>query len=312
MKYDRQIQIGALQSQLQAENRVFDITIIALERLEEMLNREKNAQKLVQTAKDTERDLHDGTQSLPTRDRCFRELCLHCENLHITSYYDDKEVFNIAAEAFINDLLAWYAGREFLDFYDEVDTCIIPILAALTQNYNVLKTKSGDLCNSAFDIFQNYIYESPITERSSERGYEETKAGVEAWILGQHYASIPMESYEGYTTTHIRGDVLDGYKRIITALTIMFQTSEPAKFFYQVIKNYIPDIPAQFPDINEEEIDKLYERKKEGFEPEMPNEIAQMNADIYPLLDKAVKDVLEKHNVDFSEINITINIAIKK
>lgn len=304
---NKQRQIGGIQTQLQSENRVFDITIIALERLEQLLNAERNAQSLKQTAIGSERDMHPEGRD---RESYFLEPALQCNNLYMAARYDDPEVFDIAAESFLKDLLEWYAGRELLDYYDEVDACVIPIIAAITRSSDALASLG---CGTVFDVFQKYVMTTPIDKKSSDDGYEQTREGVTAWILGQHYAGKPMDLPEGFILPHKRGNVLDGYKRIITAMTIMFDNIAPAKVFYQIIKRHLPEVSQQYPDINEAEIEKLYLRKSQGFPIESKNSnISEINADIYPLLDKAVKDVLAKNNMDFSEINIAINITIKK
>ena len=307
---NKQRQIGGIQAQLQSENRVFDITIIALERLEQFLNTERKVQTLAQTATGSSRDMHDDSQNAPERESYFLEPALQCNNLYMAARYDDPEVFDIAAESFLKDLLEWYAGRELLDYYDEVDACVIPIIAAITRSSDALASLG---CGSVFDVFQKYVMTTPIMKVSSEDGYEQTREGVTAWILGQHYAGKPMDLPEGFIVPHKRGNVLDGYKRLITAMTIMFDNIAPAKVFYQIIKRHLPEVSQQYPDINEAEIEKLYLRKSQGFPVEPKNSnISEISADIYPLLDKAVKDVLAKNNMDFSEINIAINIAIKK
>jgi len=306
----KQRQIGPIQTQLQSENRVFDITIIALERLEKLLNDERKTQSLMQTALGSDRDMHNDSQNNRNRESYFLEPAFQCANLYMTAQYDNPEVFDIAAEAFLKDLLEWYAGRELLEYYDEVDACVVPIVVALTRSSNLIKSLG---CESILEVFQKYVDQISLEKKSSEDGYNQTKDGVEAWILGQHYASKPMELPEGYIISHKRGDVLDGYKRIISAMTIMFDDSLPAKIFYQIISQYLPKISQQYPNINEVEIEKLYQRKYQGFSNETKNvDITCVNADIYPLLENAVKNVLEKHNVDFSEINIALNISIKK
>lgn len=308
--YNKQKQIGSIVAQLQSENRVFDNMIIALERLEGLLNAERNVQSLQQTAMDSERDIHDDSLGSRDRETYFLEPSLHCTTLYMTAGYEDPEVFSIASESFLKDLMEWYAGRELLEYYDEVDACVVPIVAALARSSEMMTALD---CESVFDVYQKYVMEVSLEKKSSDDGYNQAKEGVEAWILGQHYAGKPMEFPEGYVLSHKRGDVQDGYKRIITALTVLFESSAPAKMFYKIINQHLPEVAQQYPDINEDGIDKLYQRKSQGFPEEEKRKLfPSVNSDIYPMLDRAVKDVLEKHGVDFSRVDITINITVNK
>lgn len=255
-------QIGGIQTQLQSEDNNFHRTIIALERLERFLNseRERSASELKLTAVGTDRDYHDDVKHVPTRDSYFMELALQCNTLYMTAHYDDSEVFRIAVESFMKDLLEWYAGRYLLDYYDEVDASVIPIIVAITYE-----------SNNVSEIFQKYVYTIPSVERTQEEKYIMVKEGVEAWLLGRHYAEVsannsPIQTgNESYVTPHVRGTALDGYKRIIAALTTSFDTSAPVKMFYKMVNKYLPGITKQISDINEEAIDELYEKKAHGF-----------------------------------------------
>ena len=120
---------------------------------------------------------------------------------------------------------------------------------------------------------------------------------------------------ESYVTPHVRGTALDGYKRIIAALTTSFDTSAPVKMFYKMVNKYLPDITKQISNINEEAIDELYERKAQGFVTEIKcsepkNETrAESHKDLdqlYPLLYEKVKEILDAHNIKYSEINIDV------
>ena len=304
---NKQRQIGGIQTQLQQENLVFNNVIYTLECLEYVANAERNVRALPQTVTESSLGFSNNHQSTTDWESCLNQMLLQCTTLHYTSIYDDEEVFNIAVEAFLKDILEWYAGRELLDFYDVIDACIIPITAALRA------TGELEMGSNITELFEKYVYKFPNKERTKEEGYNEVKAGVEAWILGQHYAAKPKEQPRELITTHERGTATDGYKRIITALTVLFDNSEPAKTFCRVVNRYLPNVAQQYPDINEGEIEKLYQRKTQGLQVESESAyVSKVDADIYPLLYKAVKDVLEKNNVEFSEINIAINIMIKK
>jgi len=303
---DKKEQIGGIQTQLQSEDNNFHRTIIALERLERFLNSERglNNSELKSTAIGTSRDFHDDAKNTPTRESYFMELSIQCSTLYIAAHYDDKEVFETAVEAFMKDLLEWYAGRELLDYYDEVDACVIPIMVALTYQSNNID-----------EIFQKYVYAIPTVEQSHEEKYQAIKTGVESWLLGKHLAEESLKqpqslsNQEGYITSHIRGNAVDGYKRVISALTTMFDTSAPSKMLYKMVDKYLPYIVQQFPSVNEETIDDLYEKKAKGFVPiTTENDVEESSAlsKIYPLLYNAVISILDEHSVKYSEINIEV------
>lgn len=298
----KQEQIAGLQTQLQSEDNNFHRTLIALERLEMFLNKNRGTEVLKQTAIGTTRDLHDDTKNPPTYESYILELSLQCNTLFLAASYDDKEIFNTAVEAFMNDLLEWYAGRELLDFYNEVDASVIPIIVAITRSANVL------------EVFEKYVSPVSLEKKSSEDGYIQTKSGVEAWILGQHFVKKQLveQQNEGYITSHKRGEAIDGYKRVIKALCVMCNDSAPVKMFYKLVNQYLPHVTQQFPDTNEESIDNLFEKKSTGFVEIQESNIEPVSTStIYPLLQDAVKEILEKHHIKYSDINIEIKINIE-
>lgn len=303
---DKKEQIGGIQTQLQSEDNIFHRTIIALERLERFLNIERgfSGDSLKHTAIGTSRDFHDDSKYVPTRDSYFMELSIQCSTLYVAAHYEDKEVFITAVEAFMKDLLEWYAGRELLDYYDEVDASVIPIMVALTYQSNNID-----------EIFQKYVYTTPTVEQSHEEKYQAIKTGVESWLLGKHLAEESLKqpllqsNKDGYITSHIRGNAVDGYKRVISALTTMFDTSAPTKMLYKMVDKYLPYVVQQIPNVNEETIDDLYEKKAKGFAVssiESDIEESSSLSGIYPLLYDAVKNILDEHSVKYSEISIEV------
>lgn len=257
----KQKQIGGIQEQFQAEDNIFHRTIVALERLENFLNEEHGAKKLVQTAVGTTRDRHDDTKNIPTRDSYFMELLLQCNALPITTVYDDNEVSKLAKELFIKDLFQWYAGRFLLDYYDEIDACIIPIMYALTSN-------KDEIINS----YQKYIYKIPILEQSNEEKYNMIKRGMEALILGKAtVAEDVLETKSGYITNHFRGEAIDGYKRVITALTTLVDDKKEIELIYDTVKEYLPCIIKQTPNINKTTIEVAYSLRSELLKKEIDN-----------------------------------------
>lgn len=306
---ERGSQIGGLQEQLQSEDNVFHRTIIALERLERFLCKDNDKLKI--TAIGTSRDLHDDKKNIPTNDSYYMELSIQCGMLYIAANYENKEVFDVAVEAFMNDLLEWYAGRQLLESYDEVDACVIPIIMALSYKSNNID-----------EIFQEYVYSFPKIEMSDDEKYQMVKSGMEKWLIARHImqenlSENNMLESTGLITTHSRGKAVEGYKRIISALSSRFDTSAPLKMFYKMIKEYLPQITQMMPNINEDSIDELYANKKmlaeglnNGNQEDLNKEIhdktsIEMNK-IYQLLDKVVTDILEAHDIEFSEVKIEI------
>lgn len=244
-----------LQAILQAEDDAFHRTIVALERLEtHLLPDGQDFSNIRQTAVGTSRDLHD--YSMPVADDImyYLELQLDCKALYMCAHYDNPEMFKVAVESFMKDLLEWYGGRSLLPFYDAVDSAIIPLMVALSY-------KSDEID----ELFEKYVNKTPsISQFSTEDKYQAVNEGMNAFIKGQHKYeeerknSAPDADSE-LITAHYRGSALDGYKRIIAALSYLCDTSAPLKLFVKMAKQYLPDVAAQMPAINEEAIDRMYD-----------------------------------------------------
>ena len=322
-KEQKRKKIEVIQKLIQDEDEQFDVTIMALEKLEFLLVKEKSTKKeLALTAMGTERDKNPELRSV---NGAFKELKLQCTSLNICAVYEENEVFELAVQYFMKKLYEWYAGREILEFYDEVDCAIIPIMYAL------LNKDLKDL-NSEFE---KYVYKAPANENESVNDkYEATRAGLEAWILAQHYFSISQKEKKEndlndgeMIISHKRGEAVDGYIRIMKALTTMFYNSAPAKFVYQMTAKFLPEIVESIPHINEEYIESFYEKKQE----EINNDILEASSvsgiekyvdktnkdeDIYinkynketilPILQEVVKLKLEENKVEYNEIIIEI------
>lgn len=249
-----------VQKLLQDENEVFDITIIALERLEALLIAEKGKIldcDLISTAMGTERDLHSQQRSIKG---AFEELNLQCAALKFESSYDEKEVFDMAVQLFMKNLFEWYAGRERLGFFDEVDSAVIPILYSLI-NKDLSDVKS---------VFEKFVYKAPVDDNQSlNEKSESTRAGVEAWILAQERLKKMQKEIDTDVNddnaelifSHKRGDVVNGYIHIMKALTAMYYVSAPAKLVYNVVAKYLPEVVDSAPHINESYIDEFFDKK---------------------------------------------------
>ena len=242
---------------LESEDDIFHRIIIALERLERFLNSERglSGSELKLTAVGTERDLHDDVKNVPTRETYFYEILLQCLCLSIAAVpYEDGDVFETAVESFMTDLLEWYAGRELLEHYDEVDASVIPIVLVLTDQING---------NNPDEMLRKYFYNIPLADRSNEEKCRIIKTEVEGWFdVRWLWRPTPIHlDKSGDITSHRRGNAVDGYKRVLLALIILFDTSEPAKMLYSIVKNYLPQIAQQVPNFNEEAIERAYEMR---------------------------------------------------
>lgn len=245
-----------IQKTLQMEDDAFHRNIVALERLEAYLNHvNKRHVNLLQTAVGTDRDHHpDDLES--TEEMYYLELQLACKGLYMCASYPDAEVFNIAVEAFMKDLLEWYGGRSLLDYYDPVEAVVIPMMAALSHTSKEIDS-----------LFETYVYKaSELSQATVEEKYDAMQSGVNAWLKAQHILehevkteNVSME--DELITSHQRGSAIDGYKRIIAALTNLFEESAPLKIFVKMVRQYLPQIANQLPSITEETIDQMYEQK---------------------------------------------------
>lgn len=241
---------------VQDENDVFDIAIIALERLETLLLAQRGYDgSLESTAMGSERDLH---QKQRTLHGAFEELLLQCHALNNCSAYDEKEIFNVAAELFMGNLMEWYAGRKNLEFFDEVDSAVIPLL------YSLIDSKSTKIT----EIYNDCVYDTTIKgEESLDEKHAKVKSGFDAWIKAQEYfAKLQAKKVElnqkAVITSHKRGEAVDGYIRIIKALTSTQSKSAPAKLVYRLVAQYLPDVVESVPHLNEEYIEGYYEKKE--------------------------------------------------
>ena len=243
---------------VQDENDVFDIAIIALERLEALLLAQRGYNdSLMSTAMGSERDLHQKQRSIHAT---FKELLLQCQALNNCSAYDEKEIFNIAAELFMGNLMEWYAGRKNLEFFDEVDSAVIPLLFSLIDSDPQKIT----------EIFNDCVYDTTVKEEESlDEKHTKVKRGFDAWIKAQEYfAELQAKKIElnqkAVIISHKRGEAVDGYIRIIKALTSTQAKSAPVKLVYRLVAQYLPDLIESVPHLNEEFIERYYEKESQN------------------------------------------------
>ena len=290
--------------ELQMLDDVFHRTVIALERLEAFLLSEKKGgvpTALQQTAVGTSRDLHDDEKNYRDKESYFDELALDCMALFKAAKIEDESVFVPTVESFLEDILTWYAGRDGVE-YDEVDACIIPLIVAVSRQ--VRTTRELD------EVYEKYVYKTEIREQSLENNYNSVKEGMAAWMLASDEAMRPTyNSHHDETvgfTKHTRGDVLTGYKHIISYL-ITKENALPVKLFLRTIQKYLPDLSAQLPQVTEENIDKFFSTRHDEVKETSMNTLPEKSVDsLMPIIQEAVKDILDREKISYSTIEIII------
>ncbi|MBR4298589.1 MAG: hypothetical protein IKT59_02645 [Bacteroidales bacterium] len=248
--------MGGIEIMLKSEDVVFDRVICTLEKLEDILIVERNckSESLIHTVIGSCRDFHDDSNNSATSEMLLEELLLQCHCLDFVADYEDTDIFNTAVTVYMKALLEWYAGRTSLSYYDEVDSSVIPIMLVLHRRISLFQLN---------DIFQAYVHSIPTIEHLHDERFQIFKAEVEEWIYGRRtWMPIPVLSKnEDVITSHRRGNAVDGYKRIMSSIIILSDTSSPAKILYKIVDNYLPQVAQQVSHINEETIDRAYEMR---------------------------------------------------
>lgn len=282
-----------IQAMLQAEDDAFHRTIVSLERLESHLLPSNLAYpQLKKTAAGSSRDYHDNSIPVADESMYYLELQLDCKGLYMCAHYDNPDVFKIAVESFLKDLLEWYGGRSLLEFYDAVDTAIIPLLTAITYKSNQID-----------ELFEKYVYETPILSTDSTEGkYQAVSEGINAWLKGEHIYEHESKEATEFVTSHFRGSALDGYKRIIAALSHVCESSAPLKMFVKMVNEYLPSVSSQLPNITEAAIDKMYDRRNCPDESHVANTSFQQTTELFDIDFSPDNDVnINHHEEEVSE-----------
>lgn len=245
-----------IQQQLKLTDDVFHRLIVALERYEAYIEKQRTGEEknsLVQTAMHSSRDEHDYTLT-PTGEVLYRELRLQCVSLNVETVYDDDEISKISNQLFLEDLLEWYGGREDSIPYNEIDAFAYPIICSVCQ-----LAKSPEEVKT---ITENYIRVLPQIEKTGE----EIMNGLAAWIKGadrvQHSMEKNKEEDDDIITSHRRGNAIDGYYRLFASFIYLFDDVAPAKNLCKIVTDFIPDLASSCKSVNPTAADELYERKK--------------------------------------------------
>lgn len=288
---DKQKQISIVR-EIQMEDDVFHRVITALERLETYLYGKKSIE-LKQTAIGDGKDHHKENVVSQDEEYYFLELKLQCQALSLNAKYDDKEIFTNAVKMFTENILEWYAGRKELDFYDKVDACIVPIMGAISNG-------SSDV----FGDFDKYVSKvRDMNDLSLEEKHQSIMEGIRGIISGEHELINELEKKgngddnDEIITRHYRGDVLDGYKRIVLALSSLYVDSAPLKLFYKLMKEYLPEVVGKMPNINLESIDNYFQKGDEPT-PNIPFEKMDDSVSIHASKDINIEDTLQAKDLN--------------
>lgn len=291
---------GQIQTKLRFFDNAFHRVIICLERLELFLEVERlggNKPNLKQTAMNTDRDLHDDVENTPSRERHLSELELQCMTLNVQSKsLIGEEEHDATIKYFYKDLLEWYGGRSEQMPYNEVESAIIPIMLVLNHQSN----------NKDFaSVYEKYVAKTiTIDDLSDDEKRQAVTEGMIAYIKGMDRVHDDIHRFleqgdeEIKLTGHRRGEAVNGYKRIVDALTSLFDEVVPAKVFVHTISNYLPEVASQCPTITEDAIDALVESKHGKPKNEAPSQPAPIASVEHPLDEVSNEETLREYYID--------------
>jgi hypothetical protein len=251
-----------LQIRLKGLDDVFHNTIIALERLEYYLENEKSRKKELQmTAVRTDRDLHDDKRNPPTLSSLHTEIHTQCLALFYQTNFDkDQETFKNVLQYFLEDIFTWYGGRVGTAA-DEIEKYFLPISAALSRQIK----SAADISK----IIRTYVIDlDDISKLSDEEKEEAVVEGFTALNKAHHITEERMKVFmdkmnkgeEFEFTSHSRGTLDDGIKRLLSAFTESYETKTPADTLLRFVSNNFPESQGA---VIETLLNKLFNTKHE-------------------------------------------------
>lgn len=246
---------------------VFHRTVIALERLETFLETERriNTQEnheqksLVQTAIKSSRDLHDYEKHIPTIGDVMAEAQLQCSALYFQTKIDDRDMFEKTMHFFLKDLLEWYGGRGDDIPYNQVEAFFLPIMISLSRQIRSV--------TEVMQVIETYVGKirtiSDLNEEDKRKAVEDGMAG---YLRGIERYNEDMRNFNESTeefllTSHIRGNAIDGYKRLFLSFLKLYNEGLPAKLLVRTVEMYLPEVAASCLDITEVTVDSFFENK---------------------------------------------------
>jgi hypothetical protein len=232
---------------------IFHRLINSLERYERFLLQSTKA--TASTAIGDSRD-HYNDIAMPSDERgLLLDIQIQLTCLNGFDFQEDKQFFSETILFYLNDLLGWYGGRPMSIRFDKVDAFALPIVLALTKQ---VKSKS-DLKK----ITENYVAKLVVFSDYSQNEQEKAIGRAMGAIIKATDEIKEKESKANaehivYTpTSHIRDTASKGFKRIISAMTSLYNESIPAIRVYRTIKEYLPNILKTTPEITEEYIKQI-------------------------------------------------------
>lgn len=245
-EHGKQIQ-EQLQQRLMMLDDGFHNAIIALERLEQFLYVEEQAEDkktaFHQTAVGSERDIHNDVDNPPTRNSFYMEVQLHCTNLFMQSRLEDKETFERTQKYFLKDLLEWYAGRQNATFND-VDRFFVPLVGALSRQVSditqVSKTVSYYVCELAtVSDYSDDEMANAITDIFGKI-YQAQK------ILEERMKVLLDSGVEIELTQHQRGSMQEGYQHLKSAFSELYpEDIAPQQILDKQLIKYYPELSEE-------------------------------------------------------------------
>lgn len=250
-----------LQAKMKMLDDVFHRTLIELERLELYLESERNnTESIITTALKTDRDLHDDYQRPPTKETFYGLTNLQCQALFFQTSFDDKETFENVVKYYLKDIFSWYGGRKESIEPNDVEKYFIPLSAVLCREIEEVSELSK--------IIKEYIYEAEDIENKSDSEKEESiKGGFDAWLKGSHQFEVDMNSFlakgeEVKLTSHNRGGVNDGVRRLYKSFELLCNDKAPSLLLYKLVETYLPEIKDEVTEYTVESINDYFANKK--------------------------------------------------
>jgi len=234
-----------LQVRLKMYDDIFNNVIIALERLEHFkLSQKSNEIEIKQTASGGDRDYHNNEQINTNKDY-YLELELQCLALFrsVADAKKNTEDYSQLIKFFFNDLFSWYGGRHTAIEIDDVDKYFLVLATILNER--------AENATQVREVIKEYVIEvQDLSEKSDHAKVQAIESGMKALILGHHESQKRMtdieeeglqESDNEILTHHIRGDVLQGVKRLFLAMSFSFENKLAIYLFTELIKKHFPE-----------------------------------------------------------------------
>lgn len=246
-----------IQEQLKLVDDVFHPLVIALERYEAFLEKQRTGieSTLSQVATHTDGDPSDySPETVNNEEFLHRQLRVECITLHNQTWFDEDSIAKVSNRYFLEDLLEWYGGREDNIPYNEIDAFGYPIICSICQ---IVPTPA-----EIRTIIETYIKELPKIEPDQN----DIEKALAYYIKAEHDVHEKMHQQKETNSEfiirhHKRGTMKDGYERLFMAFISLLKDDVPAKTLCRAIKDFLPELSEECPSINESQVDELIKLK---------------------------------------------------